>query len=74
MRLESQDLPKFKSPSAFITFNSGEREGKCGHWGEVDRFGYCLDEDCRHNRLVAALHRGDAKMLPNGTLVWNVEK
>jgi hypothetical protein len=74
MILEKTDLPKFKSPSAFVTFNSGEAEGKCGHWGEVDRFGYCLDEDCRHKRLVKALIAGEARKLPDGTLVWNVSK
>ncbi len=73
MQLKAQDLPRFKSPSAFVTFNSGEKEGKCGHWGEVDRFGYCLDDDCRHKRLVAALLAGKAKRLADGTLIWAVE-
>ena len=74
MRLEEKDLPRaFRASRAFVIINSGEREGKCGHWGELDRFGYCSDEECRHNRLVAALHAGKAKRLPDGTLVWAVE-
>ena len=73
MVITAKDLPRFKSPSAFVTYNNGEREGKCGHWGEVDRFGFCLDNDCRAERLIRDLHAGTAKMLPNGTLVWNVE-
>ena len=73
MIIGKNEGPQFKSPQSFLIFNSGEREGKCGHWGEVDRFGYCLDEDCRHKRLVRALINGTAKKLPNGLLVWDVE-
>jgi hypothetical protein len=45
--------------------------GKCGHYDvELDRFGYCRDEECRRERLVKALHSGEAMRLPNGTLLW----
>lgn len=72
MLIEKRDLPQFKSPRSFLIFNSGEREGKCGHWGEVDRFGYCLDEVCRSKRLERDLIAGRAKKLRDGTLIWNV--
>jgi hypothetical protein len=74
MRLEVKDLPRaFRAAPTFLLMNSGERDGKCGHWGEVDRFGYCTDEDCRRDRLIKALHAGSAKKLPNGVLVWDVK-
>jgi hypothetical protein len=73
MIIGKKDLPRFKSPSSFNIYNSGEAEGKCGHWGELDRFGYCLNDDCRHDRLVRSLVNGTARKLPNGTLVWAVE-
>jgi len=74
MKLDAKDLPKaFRSAPTFALVNSGEREGKCGHWGEVDRFWYCTDDECRHRRLVSALYDGSAKMLPDGTLVWAVK-
>lgn len=45
--------------------------GKCGHWdSELDRFGYCRDEDCKRDRFIKALHDGEAMKLPNGTLLW----
>ena len=70
MKLTYHDLPKFKSPSAFVTFNSGEKDCLCGHWGESDSFGYCMDEQCRHNRAIAAVRAGNAQMLSDGTFVW----
>ncbi len=74
MRLEEKDLPRaFRASRAFVIINSGEREGKCGHWGELDRFGYCLDDGCRAERLIKDLQAGRARKLADGTLVWNVE-
>ena len=74
MRLEVRDLPRaFRSSKAFVLVNSGEREGKCGHVDTLDRFGYCVQDDCRAERLVKDLKAGRAKKLPNGTLVWAVE-
>ena len=74
MRMEAKDLPRsFRASRAFVLTNTGEREGRCGHYGDLDRFGYCLDEDCRHKRLVHALMIGKARKLPNGVLLWDVE-
>lgn len=45
--------------------------GLCGHYDvELDRFNNCRDEDCRRDRLIKALHTGEAMKLPNGTLLW----
>lgn len=74
MIVGKKDGPQFKSPSSFNIAQSPHlAEAKCGHWGEVDKFGYCLDEDCRHVRKVRALINGTAQMLPNGQFVWRVE-
>lgn len=69
LKLTRHDLPQFKSPQTFNQGNGG-REGKCGHWGELDTFGYCTDDDCRHRRAIAAVRAGNAQMLPDGTFVW----
>jgi len=51
-----------------------EREhgiGKCGHWdSELDAHGYCRDEDCRRERLIKALHNGEAMKAPTGVIIW----
>ena len=74
MKLTRHDLPKFKSPSSFVLVNTQERDGKCGHYGELDKNSYCMDDDCRRDRLVKALIDGKARMLSDGyTLVWDVE-
>jgi len=45
--------------------------GKCGHYDvELTADGYCRDEDCRRDRLIKALHSGEAMRLPNGTILW----
>jgi hypothetical protein len=53
----------------------GEGEvGKCGHWdAEYDWLGYCRDEQCRKNRIAAALRSGKAARLSDGTIVWMAE-
>ena len=44
---------------------------KCNHYDlESDFGGYCRDENCRRERFIQALHKGEAMMLPNGTIVW----
>jgi len=52
----------------------GYRDGMCpacGHYDtEMDRFGYCRDEDCKRERFIKALHTGEAMKLPNGTIIW----
>lgn len=51
-----------------------EREdgvGKCGHYDvELTKDGYCRDEECRRNRLIRALHDGEAMRLEDGTILW----
>lgn len=43
----------------------------CGHWDlEIDRMGYCRDENCRYERLVKAFYSGEAAKLKDGTIVW----
>ena len=45
--------------------------GKCGHWdSQLDDMGYCRDEDCRRERLIKALHNGEAMMTSTGVLLW----
>ena len=45
--------------------------GKCGHYDvELDKNGYCRDEECRRDRVIRALHDGEAMMSPSGTLIW----
>ena len=45
--------------------------GKCGHWDwETDRFGFCRDEECRRERFIQALYKGEAMMLKDGSIVW----
>ena len=45
--------------------------GKCGHYDvELDKFGYCRDEDCKRDRLIQALHDGEAFKSPTGTIIW----
>lgn len=74
MEMTKKDGPRFKSPASFnIAQSTLLGDAKCGHWGELDKFGFCLDEDCRHNRKVRALINGTAKMLPTGQFVWKVE-
>jgi hypothetical protein len=75
MYLEAKDGPQFRNSSkAFHLFQS-DVEGECkacGMIGEIDRFQFCLEDDCRHTRLIADLHSGKARKLPDGTLVWIV--
>lgn len=67
----------FKSKSAG-PWGEGKPErddgvGKCGHYDvELDKNGYCRDEDCRRDRLIEALHSGEAMRLPNGTILWTI--
>jgi len=43
----------------------------CNHYDfEMDKFGFCRDEDCRYNRLIKAFYDGEAVMLKDGTIVW----
>lgn len=75
MIIGKKGLPQFKSPASFTLFQS-DVEGDCkacNGFAELDKFGYCLDEDCRHTRKVRALINGTAQMLPNGQFVWRVE-
>jgi hypothetical protein len=45
--------------------------GICGHYDvELDEHGYCRDEECRYNRLIDALKKGEAMKTPDGTIVW----
>jgi len=37
---------------------------------ELNKFGFCREIDCKRDRVVSALKRGEAMMLPNGTLLW----
>ncbi len=37
---------------------------------ELDKFGYCRDEDCKRERLIEALHSGEAMKLGSGDIVW----
>ena len=44
--------------------------GKCGHYDvELDRHGYCRDEECRKKRLADALASGKAVKHGN-TIIW----
>jgi hypothetical protein len=43
----------------------------CGQYEqELAKDGYCRDEDCHHDRIVKAIKKGEARMLPNGTFLW----
>lgn len=45
--------------------------GLCGHYDvELDKFNYCRDEDCKRERLIKALHTGEAMKTPDGTILW----
>lgn len=45
--------------------------GLCGHYDvELDKFNNCRDEECRRERLINALHTGEAMRAPNGTIIW----
>jgi hypothetical protein len=45
--------------------------GTCGHYDvELDALGYCRDEECRRDRLTAALYAGEAMKMKDGTIVW----
>jgi hypothetical protein len=68
-----------KSTSAGPWYNlSDEQKGKfrdgvglCNHYDtELDSLGFCRDEECRRNRVMKALHSGEAMMTPDGVLVW----
>ena len=77
MRFDPKDGPRFNnnaSKSFLIMFRSGvEGDCKfCNKYGILDKFGYCEDLDCRADRLVLALVRGEAQKLKDGTLVWLV--
>ena len=44
---------------------------KCGHWDwETDNFGFCRDEDCKRERFIEALYKGEAMMTKEGVIVW----
>jgi hypothetical protein len=52
-------------------FTDGVGGEGCGHYDtELDPFGYCRDEDCRYNRIVAAIKSGEAMMNKEGVLIW----
>jgi len=36
---------------------------ECGYYGPLDAFGFCRTDECRRNRLVAALNKGEAMMV-----------
>lgn len=45
--------------------------GHCGHYDvELDKFGYCRDEECKKERLSNALHSGEAIKTPDGSIIW----
>ena len=45
--------------------------GKCGHYDvELADDGNCRDQDCKRDRLIAALHSGEAMKTPDGTIIW----
>ena len=77
MIIEAKDGPKFNgnASKSFVIFDTPHyAECKaCGTADEVDRWGFCLDRECRVKRLVRALHSGEARKLKDGTLVWKVE-
>lgn len=37
---------------------------------QPDKFGFCRNNECRGDRLIGALMRGEARRLSNGTLIW----
>lgn len=45
--------------------------GLCGHYDEeLDNMGYCRDEDCKRDRLIEALYKGEAMKTSDGTIIW----
>ena len=48
--------------------------GDCPNCGlyeqELSQDGYCRREECRHDRIVQALIKGEARMLKDGTFIW----
>lgn len=65
----------FKSSSAG-PWDEGKPEvkggvGKCGHYDEeLDPTGNCRDPDCRRDRLIEALHNGEAMKTADGMIIW----
>jgi hypothetical protein len=48
--------------------------GRCGHWdSELDRYGFCRDSQCRHDRVIKAVQNGKARMTTEFGLVWIVD-
>ena len=44
---------------------------KCGRYEiELDRFGYCRDERCKHKRYIEAVKMGSVQRLSDGTIIW----
>jgi hypothetical protein len=51
--------------------SKGGRCKACGGFEfELDETGHCHDDDCRRNRIVIALQKGEAMMTDKGVLVW----
>ena len=47
--------------------------GICANCGQYDIYlegEFCRDDDCKRDRLIKALHTGEAMMMKDGTLLW----
>jgi len=57
-----------------VNDNYGDCSGvcpACGLWHtELGSDGYCREDQCKHDRLIAALKNGEARMTPTGVLIW----
>ena len=76
-RASSRLLIKTKSAGPWDEISEKERGryhdgvGLCGHYDvELDHLGYCRDEECKRERVIEALHTGEAMMTKDGMLVW----
>jgi hypothetical protein len=69
---KKQGMPR-QSVGPWCEYVEDELGGTCAHCGqydiELDGNGLCRSDDCKHDRIVQALLKGEARMLPNGVLV-----